>query len=371
MATSCLGKIVIIEEVVYVFILKICMRHMFVGLDDSIEQWIVKIFIDKKCFVVGTTYRPPFHDISNYLSIFEDSLSTDADFIICSGDLNINLCDIDNSHVDNLYSILNSFNIRQIIDQPTCITMSTSTLIDLMTVSNNCDITESGTYNADLSDHQGRIPFFGIYDTDSIDRKVHILEDYLVKLFDIHAPQIVVRCAKPVAPWFTNVIKVMIKIRDNALRSFKKHRNNVKWEFYKKMRNNVNKAVEREKKAYMELKLRNCNYRERWRILKSNNIIPDKKASFLYRNICIINYLKDRQQRVVLNGFEWRIFSIHEYYSRSTPRFCVRSPVLVRTLRYAKLHLYADESQIYLSFKKDEVQTACNKINQDLNSFIN
>nr|CAI5826787.1 unnamed protein product [Callosobruchus analis] len=205
-----------------------------------------------------------------------------------------------------------------------------------MMVSNNCDFIDSGTYNADLSDHQlvyckigkfvrntepkmvtvrdfknfdfdrfqynlVRIPFFGIYDTVDIDRKVHILEDNPVKLFNIHAPQIVVRCTKPVAPWFTNVIKVMIKIRDNALRKFKKDRNIAKWEFYKVMRNNVNKAVEREKKAYMEFKLRNGNYRERLRILKSNNIIPDKKSK-----LSIPEHLHN-------------VDKINEYFTKSLP----------------------------------------------------
>nr|CAI5833419.1 unnamed protein product [Callosobruchus analis]CAI5834750.1 unnamed protein product [Callosobruchus analis]CAI5835567.1 unnamed protein product [Callosobruchus analis]CAI5840243.1 unnamed protein product [Callosobruchus analis] len=180
-------------------------------------------------------------------------------------------------------------------------------------ISNTFSVLDSGVHNTELSDHQliycflkkqgistepktiiirdfknidvdrfqydlERIPFFGIYDTDNIEQKVLILEDNIKKLFDIHAPLKSIRCTKPPAPWLTNVIKTMIKIRDKALGKFKKDRCSTTWNFYKEMRNLTSKAIKREKKSYYEYALNNCSNKDRWRILKSNKIVANKKV---------------------------------------------------------------------------------------------
>nr|CAH7751797.1 unnamed protein product [Callosobruchus chinensis] len=285
------------------------------SLNETIEQLWIQVIVNKEKWVIGTVYRPPSQDASHFLSVFEDTLgivSVSSDVIICAGDLNINLYDMNSVHTSNLNCIFDTFHLLQVINAPTRITSNTATLIDLLMTSSDLSVLDCGTINTELSDHQliycflkkqgittppkniivrdyknldigrfqydlARVPFFGIYDTESIDQKVSILEDNIIKLFNVHAPLKSVRCTKPPAPWLTDVIKIMIKIRDKELNKFKKNRTTASWNFYKKMRNLTTRAIQREKKAYFEYMLRNCNNKDRWRLLKSNKIISDKK----------------------------------------------------------------------------------------------
>nr|CAI5868890.1 unnamed protein product [Callosobruchus analis] len=174
------------------------------NLDASIEQLWIQVIINSEKWVIGTVYRPPTQDASYFLSVFEDTLGTVSilsDVIICAGDLNINLYDINSANTSNLNCIFDTFHLLQVINAPTRITSNTATLIDLLMTSNDLTILDSGTINTELSDHQliycslkqqgittppktitvrdyknfdmdrfqydlSRVPFFGIYDAD-------------------------------------------------------------------------------------------------------------------------------------------------------------------------------------------------------------
>nr|CAI5829862.1 unnamed protein product [Callosobruchus analis] len=234
--------------------------HVIDGLDDAIEQIWVEIKINKQNLAIGTVYRSPAEDVTTFLSIFEDTLSSvhmAVDKLVCTADFNINMFNINNRQVDQMNTIMSTFDLKQIIDEPTRITFSTSTLIDLIMVNSDSEIVDTGTFDTNLSDHfitylqiqidasptepklvtmrniknfnyeqfehdLYRIPFNGLYDTDNTDSKVFILEDSIVKLFNIHAVLISVRCTKPHAPWMTDVIGFMIKVRTKALAKFRR-----------------------------------------------------------------------------------------------------------------------------------------------------
>lgn len=53
-----------------------------------------------------------------------------ADFVMCVGDININVLDIHSNHVKNYLEILETFNFSQIIDEPTRISLNSLSLID-------------------------------------------------------------------------------------------------------------------------------------------------------------------------------------------------------------------------------------------------
>nr|CAH7734072.1 unnamed protein product [Callosobruchus chinensis] len=243
------------------------------SLNETIGQLWIQVIVNKEKWVIGTVYRPPSQDASHFLSVFEDSLgivSVSSDVIICAGDLNINLYDMNSVHTSNLNCIFDTFHLLQVINAPTRITSNTATLIDLLMTSSDLSVLDCGTINTELSDHQliycflkkqgitnplkniivrdyknpdigrfqydlARVPFFGIYDTESIDQKVSILENNIIKLFNVHAPLKYVRCTKSHAPWLTDVIKIRIKIRDKELNEFKKNRTTASWNFYKKI----------------------------------------------------------------------------------------------------------------------------------------
>nr|CAI5853877.1 unnamed protein product [Callosobruchus analis] len=54
-----------------------------------------------------------------------------------------------------------------------------------------------------------------IYFLNNIDLKVGFLTENLIELFDKHAPRI--RVNKPPAPWLTDNLKAIFRLRDQAL----------------------------------------------------------------------------------------------------------------------------------------------------------
>nr|CAH7742034.1 unnamed protein product [Callosobruchus chinensis] len=138
------------------------------------------------------------------MSVFEDTLgivSVSSDVIICAGDLNINLYDMNSVQTSNLNCIFDTFHLLQVINAPTRITSNTATLINVLMTSSDLSVLDCGTINTELSDHQliycflkkqgmttppktiiirdyknldirrfqydlARVPFFGIYDAE-------------------------------------------------------------------------------------------------------------------------------------------------------------------------------------------------------------
>ena len=69
------------------------------------------------------------------------------------GDMNCDLLSSDNIHARALLSITEMYGLKQLIDEPTRITPSTSTLIDLIFTSHQDNIICSGVSHVGISDH--------------------------------------------------------------------------------------------------------------------------------------------------------------------------------------------------------------------------
>ena len=110
-------------------------------------------------FDIISWYRPPndliegFRHLERVLS-FVDSKSKE---IILLGDTNCNLMNnetvISHSHVQALENIYQQFGFSQIIREATRVTLTTSTLIDHIAVSNKLNILKSGVIKTTFSDH--------------------------------------------------------------------------------------------------------------------------------------------------------------------------------------------------------------------------
>lgn len=64
--------------------------------------------------------------------------------MVLVGDLNINLFNDNTSHYQHINNILNTFNLTQVITEPTRIGESTASLIDIICISENLKILNSG-----------------------------------------------------------------------------------------------------------------------------------------------------------------------------------------------------------------------------------
>lgn len=299
---------------------------------SNIEQLWIKIKLNTKDWLaVGVVYKPPTFNSQLFLNELEDTLSVifpTVNDIVCTGDFNINVLNLHSQCVSNLFSVLETFKLTQIIDSPTRITDSTSSLIDLIIVSSEERVIEKGILDSDLSDHQivfcfikicGKesgprmvtyrnfknfnleafeldlcnIPWFTIFDLNNIDDKIEFLVNNITYLFDLHAPLVTSRCTKRYAPWLTENIKLMCSIRDKALQQFKRTNSQAHWQFYKDMRNYTTQAIKREKKAYFVHKINNSKPRECWKFLRQNNLAPQNKSREIPEHLRNVNNINN------------------------------------------------------------------------------
>ena len=118
--------------------------------------WIELLLPKTKPIICGVVYRPP--DQSNFYELFEgvclaSSLFNERQCVVL-GDFNTNTtgsrrCNLTTS----LNAFLNLFNWTQIIKEPTRVTTTTSSTIDLILVSDVDKISQSGVIDVGKSDH--------------------------------------------------------------------------------------------------------------------------------------------------------------------------------------------------------------------------
>lgn len=289
-------------------------KFTVINLTNTIEQQWLKFSLNKTTFVVGVVYRPPSMSCVNFLEVFESSVSTViplADKVFCVGDFNINLLHYESSEVKSACEVFESLGLVQVIDVPTRITPSSSTLIDfILTTDKEMVITSGAESGALVSDHEfvycitnvlytyrvplyktcrdfkylnhkqfendlRSIPWNNIYDLQDIDSKVNFINENIMCLLDLHAPFRTYRITKPYAPWLTATIRAMISDRKRLLKKYKKFRHVSDWNCYKQMRNIITAAVRVEKKKFFS-SLNVNNQKEMWSTLKLLNLRNNK-----------------------------------------------------------------------------------------------
>lgn len=295
--------------------------------DDSLEQLWVKINYKKMSWAVGCLYRAPCSSCNVFIDAFESTLSAVipiTDQIICMGDFNIDLLNMENYNSKHFSELLDSVGLCQIIQEPTRIAQSSSTLIDLIIVSDESLICKCGVRSLyAVSDHElvfceldnnkpkiltsvvrtfrdynnlnynsltadlHSIPWNNLYDLETIDDKVTFLNENLIILQDKHIPAVTRRFKKQFNPWMTDNIKLLISLRNKALTRFKISKSPHHWNYYKNLRNYTKVAISKEKKAYMEHRLRvGSNI---WNDLKQMNIYHKNKQKSIPAHLTDVN----------------------------------------------------------------------------------
>ena len=126
--------------------------------------WI-EIILNKKHILLGTFYRPPSSD-STYYTIIEDSINLAVDTgiadIVIIGDFNYNM--LSDQTARKIMSLCHHFGLEQTIADHTHFTENSSSLIDLLMVSNKSNLIVSGVADPFL-DQQVRYhcPIYGIF----------------------------------------------------------------------------------------------------------------------------------------------------------------------------------------------------------------
>ena len=119
-------------------------------------MWLKIQIGNRKSFIVCTVYRPP----DPALNCFEDdlgetvisALSLNKDIYIL-GDLNCNVLDAGDQGGRTFLNFCTAYNLTQVINEPTRITQSSKSLIDIILVSNKNVVEESKVLPVSISDH--------------------------------------------------------------------------------------------------------------------------------------------------------------------------------------------------------------------------
>ena len=124
----------------------------------NLENLSVEIFKPRaKPFVVSTWYRPPnsSSELFGDFEAFVGRLDSEGKEYYIMGDLNCNMLPTSciNVNTQTLLNIADIYNLKQLIREPTRITPSSSTLIDLIFTSHLNNISCSGVSHISISDH--------------------------------------------------------------------------------------------------------------------------------------------------------------------------------------------------------------------------
>ena len=135
----------------------------------EIENIWIELFIGSKHYIIGTLYRHPNGNVQHFVQQLNISLSGIPNTCtgIIAGDINIDLLQYENSHVNEYVTQLLSHGFEPEITLPTRITDRSKTLIDHIFLrfprKHSNTMTIAGKLYSDISDH---LPvFLGIADT--------------------------------------------------------------------------------------------------------------------------------------------------------------------------------------------------------------
>ena len=251
-----------------------------------------------KSFLISTWYRPPNSnlDIFDEWALFLSKCDNKNYELIIIGDFN---CDVGKSPPDHqtqkLQFICCLYQIDQLITEPTRVTPTSATIIDLILTNRSENISESGVIHLGISDHSlvylvrkftppksrktareirnfknfvesdfiqdiSMVPWDMIYQSDNPNICWQIWKSLFLEVLDRHAPLRRKRLRDDPVPWITPHIKQLMRRRDFHKKQAVKHNSKLQWESYKAERNKVNIQMRQAKSKYFCDKIQNCSH---------------------------------------------------------------------------------------------------------------
>lgn len=273
--------------------------------------WVDVLLPKSKPILFGVCYRPP--EQYNFFNVFEDSLINTERFsdfeTIILGDFNANA--ICKNPKDSIFKAMKHFcymfDFTQLIRDPTRVTASSETAIDLIFVSDPQKVCQSGVITIGVSDHfmtfctrkilKGQINRHKTvklrsmknYTTDGFITKLSAIDwslimsssnleyawsnfktNFLAVIDDI-APFRSVRVKQRAEPWFDSDLRELIQKRDQTLYKYRKTKDPCMYSEFKKLRNKVQYKTKKAKSCYYANKIGENSDKPKnlWKILKS------------------------------------------------------------------------------------------------------
>uniref|UniRef100_A0A6P8INI3 Uncharacterized protein LOC116303067 n=1 Tax=Actinia tenebrosa TaxID=6105 RepID=A0A6P8INI3_ACTTE len=270
-----------------------------------------------KSFVVCTTYRPPGSPIAcldNDLgpSLISALLLNKPIYIL--GDINCNLLQSDLPDSQALISFCSTYNLNQIVTQPTRITHSTESLIDVILVSNAKHVLDTKVLSSSISDHDLVYAELGLkkprtqatfvttrtlkeYSPDKFlndialapwsvldvfddpDDKLYAFNSMFNDILEEHALVKTIRMRGRPNPYITDEIRNLMATRDNWKRNFRQTKDPFAWSAYKNFSREVKREIRMAEKEFVaqQIKENKNNTNSMWKAIRG--CIPKKSAS--------------------------------------------------------------------------------------------
>ena len=253
--------------------------------DDRLECVVIEIIRPhSRPFIVSTWYKPPNspQDIFRQFESLIDKVDSEQKDFYLLGDLNCNMHDGSNHNSSTLTNILDIYGLSQLISEPTRITPTSSTLIDLCIASSPEKISKAGVVHLGISDHSlvfmtlkicyertgshrtietrafknfnhhhflddvAQQPWHKIFSETNPEVMWDVWKNLFMEVVDKHAPLQNKRVSNKHSPWITYELTRKIYKRNYMKKIAIQENSATAWERYKQARNEVNNAIKSE-----------------------------------------------------------------------------------------------------------------------------
>lgn len=259
----------------------------------NIETIWVEINALNRKFLLGLFYRPPNSSVDFWFSlenILENAVDHNLDLIIL-GDFNYDIIKNSNARNSHLQRIMTRFNLQHLITEPTRITNTTETCIDLIMTNHNSIINNTSVLPPFISDHctvTAEVVFKTfkplsykkilwkyegsnlqaiendlisqdwsfIQTNDDINFINEQFNEILLNTANRHIPKVTFTVRPNDKPWMSNNLRKNMRQRNRLYQKAKISNSSLHWHKYKQKRNEVVELVRQAKSNYMQ-KLQN------------------------------------------------------------------------------------------------------------------
>lgn len=268
-----------------------CKRRTDLELRGIEAVWL-ELTLKSKKILVGGYYRPPNSNLA-YFNLLEESIdrayNTNIIDIFVLGDFNYNMTGNSNNKMKDL---IQQYNFKQLITEPTHFTENSSSLIDLILARNTSNVLTSGVSDSFLPEqtryhcpvvvllkflrpsfksYKRHIWSYNLADyelfrtiitaqnlvdivksNEDINENVRHLTESISSAAKQSIPNKTVTVRPAEHPWITCKIKNHIRKRKRYYRKFKQTSNQLFWEKYKTLRNGIVSEIRKSKTNYFE-----------------------------------------------------------------------------------------------------------------------
>ncbi|MEW8185640.1 MAG: reverse transcriptase family protein [Candidatus Thiodiazotropha endolucinida] len=255
----------------------------------NLEAVWVEISLRCKTILIGGFYRPPNSPVEYFNRIIESldrACNTNINDMVILGDFNYNMQCVNNNKI---YELMQQYNLKQLIQEPTHFTESSESLIDLILVRNVNNVITSGVYdtflesqvryhcpvicilkfnkclpksykrrvwNYDKADFNlfrnllSNVDWNCIIDENDIDKSVEKFTSVLIQTAEKSIPNKIATIRPNEYPWINGLIRKLIRKRKRLYRRAKRTNVQQVWQNFRKTRNTVINEIRKSKAEY-------------------------------------------------------------------------------------------------------------------------